>query len=48
MRLARGLTFSWSRFFGIDRLKRAISRAIGIPLTRQGRRAKLGRILGMK
>jgi hypothetical protein len=37
--------FSWSRFFGITKAKRRISRATGIPWTKQGREAKLGRLL---
>lgn len=48
MGLIRGLSFSWSRFLGVDRLKRRIARATGIPTTRAGRRAKLGKMLGMK
>jgi hypothetical protein len=48
MKLVRGLTFSPSRFLGIDRVKRGVAKAIGIPTTRQGRRSKLGRLLGMK
>jgi hypothetical protein len=48
MRLARGLHFSPARFFGIDKVKRRIAKATGVPLTRQGRRNKLGRLLGMK
>ncbi|MFZ9041852.1 MAG: hypothetical protein ACO225_09260 [Ilumatobacteraceae bacterium] len=48
MKLPRGLSFSLSRFLGVDRAKRRIARATGVPLTRQGRRNKLGRILGMK
>ena len=42
----RGLTFSWKRFLGITNLKRRIARATGIPTTRTGRLAKLGRLLG--
>jgi hypothetical protein len=48
MKLMRGLNFSWRRFLGIDQAKRRIARKTGIPLTRQGRRNKLGRCLGMK
>ena len=48
MKLAPGLTFSWKRALGITALKRKISKAIGIPLTRGGRQRKLGRWLGMK
>lgn len=48
MKLAPGLTFSWKRALGITALKRKISKATGIPLTRAGRQRKLGRWLGMK
>jgi hypothetical protein len=48
MKILPGLTFSWKRAIGLDRLKRRISRATGIPLTRNGRQRKLGRFLGMK
>ena len=34
--------FSWKTFLGITAQKRKISKMIGIPLTRQGRDAKLG------
>jgi hypothetical protein len=34
--------FSWRRLFGISAFKSRISRAIGIPLTKGGRRRKLG------
>jgi len=43
--------FSWRRFFGVSALKSRVSRQIGIPLTRSGRRQKLGflilRLLGL-
>ncbi|MFN5651882.1 MAG: hypothetical protein ACK49M_10495 [Actinomycetes bacterium] len=48
MKLGPGLTFSWKRALGITAAKRRFSRATGIPTSRSGRRAKLGRILGMK
>jgi hypothetical protein len=48
MKLGPGLTFSWKRALGITKAKRSISKATGIPLTRNGRRAKLGRWMGMK
>ena len=48
MKLFPGLTFSWKRALGITAAKRRFSRATGIPTSRSGRRAKLGRILGMK
>ena len=47
-KLIPGLPFSWKRAFGITKVKRKIARASGIPTTRQGRRAKLGRIFGIK
>jgi hypothetical protein len=48
MKLGPGLTFSWKRAVGLTQVKRNISKKTGIPLTRNGRMAKLGRILGMK
>ena len=48
MKLGPGLTFSWKRALGVTAAKRKISRATGIPLTRSGRRNKLGKFLGMK
>ncbi len=48
MKLGPGLTFSWKRALGVTAAKRKISRAPGIPLTRSGRRNKLGKFLGMK
>lgn len=48
MKLVSGLSFLWKRALGITALKRKISKVLGIPLTRSGRRAKLGRWLGMK
>ena len=35
--------FSWKTFFGITSQKRKISKIIGMPLTKSGRDAKLGR-----
>lgn len=43
-----GLSFSWKRALGITSMKRKIAKATGIPTTKQGRRAKLGRWLGIK
>ena len=48
MKLGPGLTFSWKRALGITKLKRKISKKTGIPLSRSGRQAKLGKFLGMK
>ena len=41
-----GFSFSWRRAIGLSALKGKISRAIGIPLTREGRQRKLGAMLG--
>lgn len=41
-----GFSFSWRRAIGLSALKGRISRAIGIPLTQDGRRRKLGAALG--
>ena len=41
-----GFSFSWKRLLGISGFKNRVSRKIGIPLTRQGRQRKLGRMLG--
>jgi hypothetical protein len=48
MKILPGLTFSWKRALGVTAVKRKISRATGIPLTRSGRQRKLGKWLGMK
>jgi len=48
MKLGPGLSFSWKRALGVSKLKSKIGRATGVPLTRSGRRSKLGRLLGMK
>ncbi len=48
MKLGPGLTFSWKRALGVTKAKRSIARATGIPTTRSGRQAKLGRWMGMK
>lgn len=37
--------FSWKRLVGISAMKSRISRRIGIPLSRSGRQAKLGRLV---
>lgn len=41
-----GFSFSWKRALGISAAKGRLSRAIGIPLTRSGRKQKIGRMLG--
>ena len=43
-----GLSFSWKRAFGITSAKRKVAKATGIPTTKQGRRNKLGKLLGIK
>ena len=43
-----GLSFSWKRALGITSAKRKIAKATGIPTTNQGRRAKVGRLFGIK
>lgn len=43
-----GLSFSWKRVLGITSAKRKIAKATGIPTTKQGRRAKVGRLFGIK
>ncbi len=48
MKIGPGITFSWKRALGITALKRKIAKATGIPLSRSGRQAKLGRWMGMK
>ncbi len=41
-----GLSFSWKRAVGITSAKQKFARMTGIPTTRQGRRAKVGRAMG--
>lgn len=43
-----GLSFSWKKALGITKAKRKISKATGVPLTKSGRRNKIGKILGIK
>ena len=43
-----GLSFSWKRALGITSAKRKVAKATGIPTTKQGRRNKLGKLLGIK
>lgn len=40
-----GLSFSWRKALGITDLKRKIARETGIPTTKSGREAKLGRLV---
>jgi len=48
MKLGPGISFSWKRALGVTKAKRKIAKATGIPLTRAGRRNKLGKWMGMK
>lgn len=41
-----GVSFSAKRAFGVTSAKRKIAKATGIPTTRSGRRAKVGRAMG--
>ena len=43
MRIAPGTTFSWKRLLGITKARRAVARRTGVPTTRSGRNAKIGR-----
>lgn len=43
-----GLSFSWKRALGITKAKRKIAKATGVPTTKSGRRAKAGKIFGIK
>lgn len=43
-----GLSFSAKRALGITSAKQKIAKATGIPTTKQGRRNKIGKILGIK
>jgi len=40
-----GFSFSWRRALGVSATNGRVSRSIGIPLTRSGRRQKLGRMV---
>ena len=46
--LIPGLSFSPKRALGITSAKKKIAKATGIPTTKQGRRNKIGKILGIK
>ena len=43
-----GLSFSWKRALGVTSAKRKIAKATGIPTTKSGRRAKVGKLFGIK
>jgi hypothetical protein len=44
-RLFKGTGFSLNRLTGVSAAKSKISRAIGVPLTKTGRQAKVGRTI---
>lgn len=46
--LIPGMSFSWKRALGITAIKQKIAKETGIPTTKQGRRNKVGRKLGIK
>jgi hypothetical protein len=48
MKLGPDLSFSWKRALGVTKAKRRVSKKTGIPLSRGGRRMKLGKWMGMK
>lgn len=41
-----GFSFSPSRALGISSAKTSISKSIGIPITKQGRQRKVGKMMG--
>ena len=43
-----GLSFSWKRALGVTKAKRKWAKFTGVPMTKSGRRSKLGRLLGIK
>ena len=43
-----GVSFSAKRALGVTKAKRSIAKATGIPTTKSGRQAKLGRLFGLK
>jgi hypothetical protein len=43
-----GRSFSWKRALGISRARARLSRKIGIPLSREARRRKIGQIVERK
>lgn len=48
MKLGPGLSFSPKKALGVTSAKRKIAKATGIPTTKQGRRNKIGKTLGIK
>lgn len=47
-KLIPGLSFSWKKALGITKAKRKWAKLTGVPTTKSGRRAKLGRIYKIK
>lgn len=45
MRILPGLSFSWKRALGVTAAKLALSRVVGVPLSRGGVERKIGRTL---
>lgn len=43
-----GISFSWKRALGITKAKRKIAKTTGIPTSKQGRKNKLLRMIGIK
>jgi hypothetical protein len=41
-----GLSWSWKRATGLSAAKGKVSRALGVPLSRQGRQRKFGKAAG--
>jgi hypothetical protein len=46
--MSYGFSFSLRRLLGITKALRTIGRLTGIPMSRSGRQAKFGRMLGMR
>ena len=42
MKKIPGLTFSWKRAIGITKIKQRISKAVGIPMSKNGLERKIG------
>lgn len=43
-----GLSFSPKKAFGVTGAKRKVAKSTGIPTTKSGRRAKAGKLFGIK
>lgn len=46
-KLVKGLSFSPNKALGITDAKKKVAKATGIPTTKNGRRAKAGKLLGL-